>query len=219
MTGCDEQQIAIERRLHGDLGTAEAAALDAHLRACQACRAYEAAARATEATMSEQMEAVLRNVDWERVRRQARSHRSFKLEDLAVSAVGVAAIVGAAVLLLPLSRERLGVIVGVCALAIAILALQTFGRLRSLGARADPAELLAEHRVRIRRELVFWRRSLWLLPPGFLVVAGDAALSWRERPHVAFDLVLVLVLVLIAAHALLRLLPRVRRELDDLERS
>ena len=180
MTGCDQQQIAIERRLHGDLGDAEAASLEAHLQSCAACRAYEAAARGTEAAMSEQVQAVLHEVDWEKVRRSAARHRAFWREDVVST---TAAITGAALVgwwLVPAEKlqGRWPLLLGAALAAIALTAFVARERSRGLEADADPFELLAAYRTRIRRDLTRWRRQLEIY-----AILPVVALATSVHPH------------------------------------
>src|SRR5512136_843647 len=65
MAGCEEFQVAIEMRLHGALGEAGRAPLEEHLARCERCRAYEAAARGTEAVMAEEASEAVARVDWD----------------------------------------------------------------------------------------------------------------------------------------------------------
>ena len=70
--GCEPFQIAVERGLHGALPDREREALARHLAGCEACRAYEAAAREAEEAMAANAEEALRGVDWRRVERGIR---------------------------------------------------------------------------------------------------------------------------------------------------
>ncbi|HET9551525.1 MAG TPA: hypothetical protein VFP50_01020 [Anaeromyxobacteraceae bacterium] len=64
MPTCEEQEIAIDMRLHGALDECACVALDAHLSTCERCRAFESAARRTEAIMHEGAQAAMDVVDW-----------------------------------------------------------------------------------------------------------------------------------------------------------
>jgi hypothetical protein len=75
MTGCDQFEIETEKRRHGALGVAESRALEAHLSTCERCRAYEAAARRTEAVMRSEAVAVVGEVDWGQVDRAIQAWR------------------------------------------------------------------------------------------------------------------------------------------------
>jgi anti-sigma factor RsiW len=220
MTGCDLQQIAIERRLHGDLGDAEAAALDAHLQTCAACRDYLLAARGTEAAMNEQVQAVLHEVDWERVRRSAARHRAFWREDFISNA---AAVAGAALVgwwLVPAEKlqGRWPWLLGAALAAIALTAIIARERSRGLEADADPFELLAAYRIRIRRDLTRWRRQLEIY--AILPVVALATIGFPHWPGAAalpYLLGTSAVVGVLAAYDLLVRLPRARRALADLE--
>jgi hypothetical protein len=219
MTGCDLQQIAIERRLHGDLGDAEAAALEAHLQGCADCRGYLAQARATEAAMGEQVQAMLQGVDWEKVRRSAARQRFFWKEEVVATAGGLAAVVAATAWLLPAKARAPGLafVVATAVLALVLVALRARAHARGLGERADPIELLAAWRTGIRRDLTSWRRMLWLylVVPAGLAVA--IAIDWPDLSGLPFFIGLAAVSAALAAYDLLVRLPRVRRELADLE--
>jgi hypothetical protein len=94
MQGCDEFQIAIEMRLHGALGVADAARLDAHLSGCQGCRAFEVLARETEATMRDVVNGELDGVDWKVVDRMVAGWR--RRNRLAAGALAVLGIIAVA---------------------------------------------------------------------------------------------------------------------------
>ena len=145
MTGCEERQIAVERRLHGDLGDAEVAALEAHLQDCAACRDYLLAARAAEAAMSEQVRAELQEVDWERVKRSAASHRAFWREDVVSTSAAIAGVALVGWWLIPAEKVegRWPAMPGAGLAAIALTVLLARERSRSLEPGADPFELLA----------------------------------------------------------------------------
>ena len=72
MAGCEDFEIAIEKRLHGALGDPERRPLEEHLAHCERCRAYEAAARGAEAGMGAEAKAAIAEVDWGRVERGIR---------------------------------------------------------------------------------------------------------------------------------------------------
>ncbi len=64
MTGCDQFEVAIEMQRRGALKPAPAAELQAHLRDCASCRAYEASAERMEDLMTRSVRAELRSMDW-----------------------------------------------------------------------------------------------------------------------------------------------------------
>jgi hypothetical protein len=219
MTSCELQQIAIERRLHGALGQAEAALLDAHLQSCQACRAYQAAARRTEDAMGQQVEAVLQGVDWEAVRGRVARHRRFWAVDLGTTLSGLAAAVLVTLALVPEPRRGEALLVmGLTSLLMGLATAQrALGRLRELRPGGEPFELLVEHRTRIRRDLVRWRRQLVTYAFLPFAVLTSIVLHWPDLSALPFLLGLSCVVGAMAAYDLLVRLPRVRRELADLE--
>lgn len=214
MTTCDDFQIAVERRLHRDLGEAEGRELELHLPSCPACRAYEATARQIEGVMNERMAEILRETDWSALNRKVSGYRRWVAEELVVAAIGVLATF-VAVLVLPKPSGRIVRPAQVMLLVLAILAAQAWWRTRGLDG-SDPTELLGSWRGRIRREVRWWKWSLWLHPAALLYLA---AAGWRDPRLLPVLAAVGLVVVAAAAYDLLVRLPRVRREWSDLEAS
>jgi anti-sigma factor RsiW len=216
---CDDFQIAIERRLHGDLGEAEAAPLDRHLSSCEACRAYQAQAREVEATMSATAEAILRDVSWDRVREGLRRYRRRVLSDV-WSVAAFLCVLYAGVVLLPMrpgnraetALHNLPLVAG----AFAVYALAMLAYVRHLARLADPIELLALYRRRLRSELTWRRRSLWLYPAGLVLVAG-VNLSRPDPVRLPGSIAIGLLLLATWAYDRLVKVPRIEREWADLE--
>jgi len=215
MRTCQEFQIAAERRLHGNLGEAEAAELEEHLSACAACHAYRDAARGAEDAMQRNAEAVLQQTDWGQLERRIGQYRRWVYEDLAVTALALLAIL-AALVLLPHPSGQIVRPALVLLLALAILAVQAWGKTRWL-LPSEPVELLGAWRGRIRREVRWWKRSLWLLPLGLLGLLAYGLWRRPEASEARFLAAVGLVVAAASAYELLVRLPRARREWSDLE--
>jgi hypothetical protein len=216
---CDDFQIAIERRLHGDLGDAGAAPLDRHLSSCQACRSYEAAARRTEVAMGARAEAVLREVDWGQVQEGLRRYRRRVLRSIGEIATFLALVTLASVVwpLRESGRAELALrngLISAGVLGAYALGAALYGR--SLSRLADPVEVLAVYRNRVRSEARWMKRAQWAYPLGLALVAAVNLL--RPSPGRLLGS-LALGALIAAAWAWDRLvrIPRVEREWADLE--
>ncbi len=62
---CEENEIAIEMRLHGALEAERNHALERHLATCGSCRAFEALAKGTETMMTRQAATIAGTLDWD----------------------------------------------------------------------------------------------------------------------------------------------------------
>lgn len=90
---CEEHEIAIERRLAGDLDPAGERALEAHLATCAECRGWAERARDLERALR----APRREVDWRRLeRRVLASERKERRAPLLAALVAIALVVAAA---------------------------------------------------------------------------------------------------------------------------
>ncbi len=89
---CDRFELAIEMRLHGELGPEAGADLDAHLASCPSCREFESRARTIDRTLRDAAIEEEKDVDWSALRARVRGWRSQSL--LAVIAVGALVLAG-----------------------------------------------------------------------------------------------------------------------------
>lgn len=216
---CDDFQIAIERRLHGDLGEAEAAPLDRHLLSCEACRAYEAQARRTDVAMGARAEAVLKNVDWGRMQEGLRRYRQRILSSLRDIAVFLGLVYLASVALplreanrAALALRNLFVVGGVLAATAVGMALYA----RTLARLADPIEMLAFYRNRLRSEAQWARRAQWAYAVGLAVIAG-VNLVRPSATRLPGSLALVALIAAAWVYERRVRIPRIEREWTDLE--
>jgi hypothetical protein len=225
--GCDDFQMAIERELHGALPETERAPLRDHLSSCEACRAYQAAARGTEGAMAENASEALREVDWSRVERGIRQGML-----ASVRAVVMAVLFGTLMFAViwfasaPAFRaDRMLRVGAALAVTLALVAL-TMGYAAWRMARLERgAEMLEAWRRGIRVRVRALRVMPWvngLIAALCLWRAVEAARAQGQPETVHRPLVYaVLGTVLLAAALYARLvkLPRARRELEELERD
>jgi hypothetical protein len=87
MSGCEQFEIAVERRIHGALPEPDRAPLDLHLAGCQACQTYEAAARESQADLGAEARGAIAGLDWGRVEREIRGGVPGSLRMLAAAAL------------------------------------------------------------------------------------------------------------------------------------
>lgn len=170
---CDDFEIASEMRLHGALGGAEAGALDVHLATCARCRAFEAAARWTEAAMRDAASEAARDVDWGAVEAQLARWRRRGWVSLGPALVTLL-LWGAMTWKLHLRRDPDAWVVAVAALATAGALVRTWRKRRADAARMARGgeELLGV----LRRDLAQRRRAL--VPLLLLLAALTAGLAW-----------------------------------------
>jgi hypothetical protein len=172
MPSCDDQEIAIEMRLHGALDADASAALDAHLSTCQRCRAFEASARNAEAIMREGAQAAMETVDWGLV---DRAIVRWRWRTLALGFAVVAIVAYAAEGLMDGQQEP--VETGLLILVFAALGGEVWRRARSFtraGRNADTIELLRQDLDARGRAI---DRSLLVFP------LMSALFAWRSVEH------------------------------------
>lgn len=170
--------------------------------------------------MARSAEAILKEVDWERVREGLRRHRRRERATTGSLAVFFALLYAVTVALpmRPVSRAEMALrnlpIIGG---AFVVYALAMAAYLRHLARLADPIEMLALFRRRLRSERRWNRRLLWVYPGGIALVTAINVLRpdpVRVPGSVAIG---VLLLGTWAYDALVRI-PRMEREWADLER-
>ena len=220
--GCEPFQIAVERGLHGALPDREREALARHLAGCEACRAYEAAAREAEEAMAANAEEALRGVDWGRVERGIREGIWSAMRGLVAAVLGGA---GIALLLWWTSspafraermlRAAAALGVGV-SLVAAVLGVAAW-RLQRL---ARGPEMLATYRdgVRARVAIGRWLPRATLPLAGWLAWLGATRETERVNAPVYYG-VLAVVVAGAGLYARWVKLPAARRELAELERD
>jgi hypothetical protein len=170
---CDDFETAIEMRLHGALGGAEAAALDVHLATCARCRAFEAAASRMEAAMRDAASEAVKGVDWGAVEAQVERWRRRGWASLGPAAVTL--LVWGAMTWKLHARGDPDVWVPVVAALVTAGALVLAWRKR----RADAARMArggVELLVALRRDLAGRRRAL--APLLLLLAALAIGLAW-----------------------------------------
>jgi len=171
---CDDFEIAIEMRLHGALGGAAAAGLDAHLVTCARCRAFAAAARGTEAAMRDAASEAAKGVDWGAVEAQVARWR--RRGWVSAGPAAVTLLVWGAMTWKLHARGDPDVWVPVLAALATVLALALAWRKR----RADAARMARggdELLALLRRDLAARRRAL--VPLLLLLAALTIGMAWR----------------------------------------
>jgi len=165
MAGCEDFEIAIEKRLHGALGEPERAPLEEHLVHCQRCRAYEAAARGAEAGMSQRARAAVAEVDWARVERGIRGGVHASLRMLAGAVLAGAWVALVAWLSAPpeLRSGRMLRVLPAMGIVVVLVALVAGYSARRLVAMVDRGEMLDTYRQMVGANLQWARRMQWAL--------------------------------------------------------
>ena len=165
MAGCEDFEIAIEKRLHGALGEPERAPLEEHLAHCQRCRAYEAAARGAEAGMSQRARAAVAEVDWARVERGIRGGVHASLRMLAGAVLAGAWVALVAWLSAPpeLRSGRMLRVLPAMGIVVVLVALVAGYSARRLVAMVDRGEMLDTYRQMVGANLQWARRMQWAL--------------------------------------------------------
>lgn len=218
---CDDFQIAVERRLHGDLGEAEEALLERHLSSCEACGAYAARAREVEASMAKSASEALANVDWNRAERGIREGMAAATRGVVASVIGgVFMVVLAWATRGPaLTDARLLRMAAAMAVTMGVIAVMGGLAARKLSRLERGAEMLAEWRRGVRLRVRFAR---WLHWPnlalagwfGWKAVRGDTTDGKVEGA--IFYGVLAALLLAVALYNRLVKLPRALREEAEL---
>jgi hypothetical protein len=220
MAGCEEFQVDIEKRLHGALGEAGRAPLDAHLATCERCRAYEAAARGAEAGMATEASEAAAQVDWDRVERGIRGGVAASVRMLAAAVLVTAWMAGMVWLSTPpdLRGERLLRTLPAMGVMLVLVAFVSAYSARRLTALADRGEMLDTWRHIVWANLAWARRMQWATAAIVLFLLYKALYG---RPGATFDGTVFyggLALPMVAAWLYLRRvkLPRAEREARDL---
>ena len=144
-------EMALDKRLRGELSADDDAALDAHLRDCAACRRFEASVGATAMAMSARVSQLERAIDWNRVQTHvSKARRSARFDLLAYGAL-ISLMVTGAILVAYAADLVLAGIVIVPTLVITGLAALAYRRLRK-ATDADPIAFVRDDlRLNIRR--------------------------------------------------------------------
>lgn len=217
---CAEHEIAIDKRLHGVLSGDEARDLDAHLATCAGCRAYDASARGTQGDLALAAREVRAQVDWAAVERTVHATLRARRRKLAFAAsLGVVAAFVATWGLSPPGHVLvfgLGVTVLVAAI-VATRVVVVLREVRGIARLAAGDELLARHRAMLASRIVKLARLRWVAGGVALWCLGSAALAGEPRAAVTY-VVLAAVVAAPWLHTLVLELPRLRRELADLDR-
>ncbi len=216
---CEAFEIAVEKRLHGALDEAGAASLDAHLAGCAACRAYEAAARGTEAGMGEQARSAMSGVDWDRVERGIRAGVYASVRMLAASVLAAAWLAGIVWLSTPaaLRADRMVRTLPAMGLVVVLVAFVAAYSARRLVALADRGEMLETYRHVVAANLLWARRMQWATAAivAFLLYKALTGTAATFDPAIYYG---GLAIPIAAAWVYLRRvkLPRAEREARDL---
>lgn len=217
---CDDFQIAIERELHGALPEPERAPLAAHLSTCEACRAYQAAARGTERAMATNAGEAMREVDWITVERGIREGIWSALRGVVAAVLGGAFM--AALIWLTASpafrAERMLRVGGALGIAMALVALVMGLAAWRLVRLERGAEMLEHYRQGVRAKVRFGRWMHWVL----FTIAG--VFAWRGLTEgsarvngAVFYGVLALTMAGVGLYNRLVKLPRALREQAELD--
>ncbi len=219
MDGCEGFEIAIERRLHGALGGAEATALDAHLAGCARCRAYQASARSAEAVMAGEAREAIAQVDWARVERGIRGGVYASLRMLVGAVVTAAWVAGMVWLSTPpaMRADRMMRTLPAMVVVVVLVAFVAAYSARRLVALADRQEMFDTYRILVQANLQWARRMQWATAAivAFLLYRALTGTAVTFDPAVYFG---GLALPIAAAWLYLRRvkLPRAEREARDL---
>ncbi len=163
MADCDDFEIAIEMRLHGALGEAGRAPLQEHLAVCERCRAYEAHARRSEATMATEASEAAAQVDWERVERGIRGGVHATLRMLTAAVVTAAWMAGMVWLSTPpaFRADRMVRVLPAMVVMLVLVAFVSAYSGRRLVALVDRGEMLDTWRHMVAANLAWARRMQW----------------------------------------------------------
>ena len=155
MAGCQDFEIAVEKRLHGALGEPEQAPIEAHLARCKRCRSYQDAARGAEAGMRSEASAAAAGMDWERVERGIRGGVPASLRNWAGAVLAGFWVAAAAWLSAPpeLRPERMIRVLPTAAIVVVLVALVARYSGRRLVALVDPGEMLGTYRQVVAENL------------------------------------------------------------------
>ena len=165
MAGCQDFEIAVEKRLHGALGEPEQAPLEEHLARCERCRSYQDAARGAEAGMRSEASAAAAGMDWERVERGIRGGVPASLRDGAGAVLAGSWVAAAAWLSAPpeLRPERMIRVLPTAAIVVVLVALVARYSGRRLVALVDRGEMLGTYRQVVAENLQWARRMQWAI--------------------------------------------------------
>jgi hypothetical protein len=219
MASCEDHEIAVEKLLHRALGDPERAALEEHLVGCEACRAYEAAARGAEAEMRARASAAAAGVDWARVERGIRRGVHASVRTLGAAVVTTAWMAGMAWLSTTpaLRTERLLRTLPAMGLVVVLVAFVAAYSARRLVALADREEMLETYRALVAANLRWARRMQWATAAivAFLLYKALTGQAATFDPAVYYG---GMALPMAAAWFFLRtaMLPRAEREARDL---
>jgi len=219
MAGCEDFEIAIEKRLHGALGDPERRLLEEHLAHCERCRAYEAAARGAEAGMGAEAKAAIAEVDWGRVERGIRGGVYASVRMLAASVLLSGYVAGMVWLSTPsgFRTERMARTLPAMGIMVVLVALVAGYSARRLVALADHGEMLDTYRQIVSANLQWARRMQWATAAivAFLLYRALAGTASTYDPAVFYG---GLAIPLAASWLYLRRvkLPRAEREARDL---
>ena len=219
MAGCEAFEIAVEKRLQGAPGDFEGAALEEHLAACDRCRAYQALARGSEASMRVEASVAAAEVDWERVEREIRGRVRAWPRWLAGAVLAGAWMALFAWLSAPpaMSQGRTLRSLPAIAILVVLVGLVAGYSSRRLLALVDQGEMLVTYRGVLAANLQWARRMKWALAAllAFFLYRAMAGESATYDPLVYFG---GLSLPLAGLWAYLRhvTVPRAEREASDL---
>lgn len=220
MSDCQHFELAIDRRLHAASALApdEAAALEAHLATCDACRAYEASARDLERGLQTRADESRETVDWDRIERGVRANLRARFRKLVAGVLIGALVVAISTWGFAVPGEELDVILGVGTLVAAVVlgrAVFVVREVRAVAGLARGGELIARHRAMLAKQVRTIRRFRWI---ALVVTLACVALAVRggEPRHVIVHAILACIVAGTWLHTLLVGYPRLRRELAEI---
>jgi hypothetical protein len=215
MAGCEEFEIAIERRAHGALDEDAGRTLTDHLGSCESCRAFATLAHGVEDEMRLHAQAALGRIDWSRVEAGLTSWQRGVTRFWWRAALAGSVLMPLAALAMGgsppamLAGGLLGFLCGVGLVLLQSYRAQRSQRREALRLERQPDQLLAMYRAEVERGIKQRRQDVWVLILLGLLALPDSGTALV--PMIARFALAALVLCG-ALYVAFLALPRLRRE-------